>query len=249
MRRISIALLALPLLVHAQQQRDPLSNEVVKQGEDVFTRVCTFCHGQAGAGGSAPALTGRGLDAQYIDRVVNYGVPETAMAGWGQRLMAPELVAVSSYVKSLNGIVPPPSANTLRAFSGEAARGRDLFFNAYKELGGCSNCHAISGRGVRVAPEIKDLPGDAAGLRSLATPHLSTAMVGNETFPAIVVTQLRDETKLFDLTTVPPVLRTFPSSTVKLKDGSGWQHSAVVGAYSDQDLELVLAFLRATVRH
>ena len=137
----------------------------------------------------------------------------------------------------------------MRALSGEAARGRDLFFDAHKELGGCSNCHAISGRGVRVAREIKDLPADAAGLRSLATPHLSTAMVGDETFPVIVVTQLRDETKLFDLTTVPPVLRTLPSAAVKLQDGSGWRHSTVVGAYSDQELDLVLAFLRASVRH
>jgi len=248
MKRIFIVLTALPLLVRAQQPRDPLSNEVVKQGEEVFGKACTFCHGQAGVGGSAPALSRRGLDAQYIDRVVNYGIPETAMAGWGQRLMAPELVAVSSYVKSLNGIVPPPSANALRALSGDAAAGRDLFFNSYKELGGCSNCHAISGKGVNVAPEIKNVPADAASLRNLATPHLSTAMIGDETFPAIVVAQLRDETRLFDLTTVPPVLRTFPSR-VKLKEGSAWQHSTVLGAYSNQELGLVLAFLRSAVQH
>ena len=100
-----------------------------------------------------------------------------------------------------------------------------------------------------MAPEIKTLPSDAAGLRDLATPRLNTATVNGETFPAMVVTQLRNETRLFDLTTVPPVLRTFPPASVKLRDGSACQHSSVVGMYSDRDLELILAFLRATVGH
>ena len=240
--------LMLPIVAYPQQPRDPLSSEVVQQGQEVYGKACTFCHGEAGNGGSGPRLSGRGFDPQYIDRVIKYGVPETAMAAWGQRLTAPDLVAVSSYIKGLNGIVLPPSANALRALSGDAARGRDLFFDATKELGSCSNCHLVSGRGVAVAPEIKILPVDAAGLRKLATPRLSTAQINNETFPAMVVSQLKTEARLFDLTTVPPVLRIFSSSSVKLKEGSTWQHSSVLGAYSNQELDLILAFLRAGVR-
>jgi mono/diheme cytochrome c family protein len=245
---ISPLLFVFPMVAYAQQARDPLSSEVVQQGKEVYGKACTFCHGEAGNGGSGPRLSGRGFDSQYIDRVVQYGVPETAMAPWGQRLTAPDVVAVSSYIKALNGIVLPPSTNALRALTGEAGRGRDFFFDATKELGGCSNCHAVSGRGVAVAPEIKDLPSDTVGLRNLATPRLRTAQVSDETFPAIVVTELKSETRLFDLTTVPPVLRTFSPSSVKLREGSTWQHSSAVGAYSNQELELVLAFLRATVR-
>jgi len=77
---------------------------------------------------------------------------------------------------------------------------------------------------------------------------LSTAQVNKETFPAIIVSRLKTETRLFDLTTVLPVLRAFSPSAVKLKDGSTWQHSSVVGAYTNQELQMVLAFLRATVR-
>jgi hypothetical protein len=46
----------------------------------------------------APMLSGRGFDPQYTDRGIKYEVPETAMAPWGQRLTAPNLVAVTSYV-------------------------------------------------------------------------------------------------------------------------------------------------------
>lgn len=243
----AVVLLAFPLLLPAQSRPDPLSSEVVKQGEQVYAKTCTFCHGEAGAGGSAPRLTGRGLDAPYIDRVVKYGIPETAMPAFGQRLIASDLVSVSSYIKSLNGIALPPSANFLRAMTGDAARGRDAFFDPTKELGGCSNCHNIAGKGVSVAQEIKNIPGDAAALRNLAT-RISTASAGGETFPALVVTQLKDETRLYDLTTVPPVQRMFSPSAVKLSDGSGWQHSSVVNAYSDKELEEIVAFLRAAVR-
>jgi len=171
------------------------------------------------------------------------------MAAWGQRLMAPDLVAVSSYIKSLNGIVPPPNANSLRALTADAGRGRDLFFDMTKELGSCANCHAVSGKGVTVAPAITHVPESVAALRSLPTPGLKTAAIDGENIPALIIGQVRGETKLFDLTTVPPVLRTLPSSAVKLMERSAWRHSTVLGAYTNPDLELILSFLRATAQH
>ena len=55
-RSLSILMLfALPGLLCAQQP-DPLSVEVVKHGEEVYGKVCTFCHGEGGAGGSARRL-------------------------------------------------------------------------------------------------------------------------------------------------------------------------------------------------
>jgi hypothetical protein len=45
---------------------------------------------------------------------------------------------------------------------------------------------------------------------------------------------------------VPPVLRTFTTSTAHVSDASIWQHASVVGAaYSDQELTFIITYLRA----
>jgi len=130
------------------------------------------------------------------------------MSAWGQRLISLDLVSVIGYVKSLNGIVLPLDAGSVRVFSGDAARGRDLFLDVTRELRSCTNCHAVGGKGVNIAPPLKNIPSGTSAFQSMATPQVKTATVNNETFPAIVAMQLHDETKLFDLTTVLPVLRT-----------------------------------------
>jgi mono/diheme cytochrome c family protein len=191
-------------------------------------------------------LADRGLDGQHIEKVIADGVTGTAMAAWGKILSAPDYEGVVAYVKSLNGIAAPDSANPAPVLSAEAARGRDLFRDATRALGACSNCHAVDDRGIAVAPPMKDIPSKAALLRRLATPQVKTATVDGEVFPAIVVAQSPDATKVYDFTTVPPVLRTFATPAVKVTDGSKWRHAAVVGTtYSDQELELVLDYLRA----
>jgi mono/diheme cytochrome c family protein len=241
-------LLTAPIIMNGQQARDPLGREVVKHGQDIYANSCASCHGEAGRGGSAPRLSERGFDAQYIERVITYGAPATVMHAWGQRLIALDLLAVVGYVKSLNGMTSSLEAGSSRVLSGEAARGRDLFVDVTRELGSCSNCHAVNGKGVNMAPPMKNVPPGASALRGLATRQVKTATVNGGTFPAVVLTQMRDETKLYDLTTVPPVLRTFPSSAVKVTDGSTWQHASVLGTYSNQDLELILTFLRTVVQ-
>jgi len=56
------------------------------------------------------------------------------------------------------------------------------------------------------------------------------------------------QTKVYDLTQPPPVLRTIPSKRIQLKEGSNWSHASVIASYTDADLESVLAFLRAVIR-
>jgi len=236
LKHLAIVVLAFPVTVFSQ----------ASNGEEVFGKNCTFCHGPGGAGGSAPALAQRGLEASYIDQVINYGLPNTAMPGWGQRLTTPDLYAVRAFVKRLNGISAPSGGNVARALPAEAEPGRNLFFDLDREFKSCSTCHSINGKGVAVAPEIKTVPSDVVGLRNLAASRVRTAQVDRETFPAVVATQLQGETRLYDLTGVPPVLRTFPSSVAKLSAG-GWQHSSAIQAYSDQELERILNFLRAAV--
>ncbi len=49
----------------------------------------------------------------------------------------------------------------------------------------------------------------------------------------------------YDLTSAPPVERNAPPGSVKISDGSNWRHWAVIGAYSDAELEAILVYLRA----
>ena len=83
--------------------------EVLKQGEQVFTKSCAtgYCHGVRGGPGGAPRLVGRHFDQTYISNVVARGVPDTGMPSFAARLSRPDLVAVVAYVATRNGIASP----------------------------------------------------------------------------------------------------------------------------------------------
>jgi hypothetical protein len=95
-----------------------------------------------------------------------------------------------------------------------------------------------------VAP-IANVPADVAALRNLATPQVATATAGSESFPAFMSSKIPKETKVYDLTRFPAVLRTFTPSGVVLKDGSAWKHSDSLGSFTDAELGSILEFLRA----
>jgi cytochrome c553 len=241
-------LLLSPTISRAQTANSPAAQErILKRGAAVFAATCTgYCHGANGvAGTGAPALAGRGLDGEYIVKTVMYGIPGTAMVAWGQRIPKDDSSAVIEYVKSLNGIVAVRAGGPPPVLSEGAAHGHDLFFDSAGELMGCSNCHQVNGSGIAVTPPIGSVPASVSDLRNLATAQVVTATVGQETFPALLAMQIPGEIKLYDLTTIPPVLRTFSSSEVKLSNGSSWKHSSVMANYNDTDLESVLSFLRA----
>src|SRR5262245_4558057 len=205
---------ALAVSTHPPAQQPPGTDPMVKRGEELYAQSCTaFCHGPGGAQGQqAPRLANRNFDGQYIERVITYGVPGTAMPAWGQRLIKAELTPIIAYVKSLNGIVAPD--RNPPALPMEASKGRDLFFDPKQELGECSNCHSVGGKGISVAP-INHVPVDVPGLRAGnlgPTSGMKTVSVGGETFPAFVATELKEEIRLYDMTTMPPSLRTFPRS-------------------------------------
>lgn len=230
--------------------------EVLKQGEDVFNKNCAtgYCHGPKGAAGGAPRLAARAFDQAYITTVTTRGIPNTAMSGFATKLSRTEFPAVIAYVASLNGIsnpsltpAPPPVAPPDRPLTPEAARGRDLFFEAVRGFGRCSTCHEVNGLGMPVATPIAKVPASAQELRSLATPQVSTATIGSDTMPALVLSKGARGVIFYDLTTVPPVLRTEEPTAVKLVDGSKWQHSSVITSYKDAGLEAILMFLRAVI--
>jgi mono/diheme cytochrome c family protein len=227
------------------------AQDLLTRGADIFAKSCAtgYCHGVKGGAGGAPRLAARGFDEAYILTVTRAGVQGTAMQAFGTILSRADLAAVVAYVASLNGITPTgnpqaaagPEPTTLRA---EVVPGHDLFFDSVRGFGRCGTCHQVDGFGIPVANPIVKVPPDVAALRALATPQVRTATIDGESFPALIVSQGKTRTTLYDLTSPPPVQRTVDSSAVKITDSSTWRHASVLGSYSDGDLQSILIFLR-----
>jgi mono/diheme cytochrome c family protein len=241
-------LVVLPALTWAQ------TADVIKRGEEVFTKTCGtgYCHGAKGTGGGAPRLAARGFELGYINTTVRGGVAGTPMQAFAPTLPAADITAVIAYVASLNGIepagAPPPAKGATQTLNGEAARGRILFSEATRGFARCSTCHEVNGIGLPVTAPIAKVPADAPALKALATPGVSTAAAGGESMPILMVSKRSQSVAFYDLTSLPPVLRTVAPADVRLTDGSIWRHSSVLGTYSDAELNAILAYLRAAQR-
>jgi mono/diheme cytochrome c family protein len=217
------------------------------QGEKIFNQTCAtgYCHGSKGTTGGAPRLAARGFDQTYITTTITRGIPGTAMPAFGTTLSRSDLTAVAAYVAGLNGISGSTAAPRSKALSPEATRGRELFSEAARSFGRCATCHEVNGIGIPVSTPIAVVPPSAASLRALATPRVRTAVVDGETIPALVVSEGKRGTILYDLTSSPPVQRSLEPGTVKLTDGSNWKHASAIVSYNDAELSAILAYLKA----
>jgi mono/diheme cytochrome c family protein len=233
--------------------------DLSKQGEQVFNRSCAtgYCHGIQGTAAGAPRLAGRGFDQAYIDNTVARGLQGTSMPAFTGSLSRSEINGVVAYVAKLNGIVYSPAGSESSArievqasLSPQASKGRDLFSDELRGFGRCSTCHEVNAIGIPVATPIAIVPASVQALRDLSTPSVRTAVVGNQTMPALVINDGTRAKVFYDLTTAPPVLHTAQPGTVILKVGrSDWRHVSMLGSYNDTELGLILEYLRSAVRH
>jgi mono/diheme cytochrome c family protein len=228
-------------------------------GEKVFAQSCAtgYCHGERGLPAGAPRLAGRGFDQTYITNTVMRGLPGTAMPAFGTSLSRADLTAVVAYVATLNGITNPsinlgPGPGSAGppepALSAEAERGRALFFDAVRGFGRCSTCHEVNGMGISVTTPIAKTPAGVTALRALATPEIRTATVDGEAMPALIVGQGKTRALFYDLTSVPPVLRTMDPGALKVTEGSAWRHATVIRAYNDTELASILVYLKEVIK-
>jgi mono/diheme cytochrome c family protein len=230
-------------------------NNVVKRGEQVFSKSCAtgYCHGPRGASSGAPRLAGRGFDPGYINSVLLRGIAGTSMSSFAAVLPQADLAAVGAYVAALNGIsisdVESEKAaaptSTGPALTGDAARGARLFSEAVRGFGRCSTCHQIGDRGISVAGPMLQVPPSVGALKALATPNVKTGILAGESMPALVLSDGKQSALFYDLTSLPPVQRNAEPGSVTFTAGSAWRHTAAIGAYNDAELDAILAYLRA----
>ena len=94
------------------------------EGRGVYDRHCADCHGLEGRGDGPKATSlsprpGNLVSAetaaksdQDLLKIIANGLPRTAMAGWNERLLRDEQLAVLAYIRSLikfsGSATPPP---------------------------------------------------------------------------------------------------------------------------------------------
>lgn len=121
----------------------------IQAGAQIFAAQCTPCHGTSG-----DQIPGVNFRAGIFKRVVSdndlratvtNGVPGTEMRPFA--FGPAELTEIVSYVRNMN------SFNSGGMTIGDRARGQAIFNGA----GNCSSCHAVDGKGPRVAPDLGDI--------------------------------------------------------------------------------------------
>lgn len=131
----------------------------IQSGAQIFATQCTPCHGASG-----DQIPGVNFRAGVFKRVVSdndlratitNGVPGTEMRPFA--FGPAELTEIVSYLRNMN------SYDAHGGVVGDPARGEALFAGA----GRCASCHAVNGKGPRVAPDL----GDIATLRTADLLH------------------------------------------------------------------------------
>lgn len=121
----------------------------IQYGAQIFATQCTACHGTSG-----DQVPGVNFRAGIFKRVVTdndlratitNGVPGTEMRPFN--FGASELTGIVSYLRNMSKF--DARGMTL----GNVARGQTVFTGA----GNCASCHAVNGKGPRVAPDLGDI--------------------------------------------------------------------------------------------
>lgn len=146
-----IAVMLVGCLVCAYAQDDSWEEDFQSTppaGKQAFTTTCAGCHGLDGRGSerapniASSAKVSRLSDSQ-VANIISNGVPGTGMPGF--HTMTPAQVKeLVSYIHVLQG---RPEA---RRLPGDPAKGKEVFFGKAE----CSTCHAISGEGGFIGPDL-----------------------------------------------------------------------------------------------
>lgn len=154
MRSLALVLLTIPLAAQHSPE--------IAEGQRLFRRSCSSCHGDNAKGGRGSDLTATlrhgSTDADIIRNIVQ-GIPNTQMPAIA--LSETNARSIVTFLRSLN------SSST--AVTGDVEKGGALFFGA----GNCSRCHMFAGRGGRLGPDLSDIRNErqpADLLKSLEKP-------------------------------------------------------------------------------
>lgn len=159
---IPLTLLLAAVVVYAQERParavanpNPFAgnSQAVAEGQELYNRTCTGCHGYDGTPGEqGPGLAASGrrylrVSDQEIFDAIRKGIPGTMMPGTG--LAEADAWKVAAYIRSLRGTAIDAPAQ------GDVAHGEQIFWGK----GACGDCHMLRGRGGLLGPDLSNLAG------------------------------------------------------------------------------------------
>ncbi len=125
----------------------------IETGKKLFIARCAGCHGEDGSGGGlGPSILevrqSRATSRQAVADLIRKGIREVGMPAFP--MPDSELNAVVDYFYSLK---KSPQAAKTKQVDGNASAGLKFFMGK----GGCTNCHAIQGRGGLLGPDLTNV--------------------------------------------------------------------------------------------
>jgi len=117
-------------------------------GKKTFASTCAGCHGLDGRGSErAPNIASspkvHRLSDSQLSNIISNGISGTGMPAF-HTLSGAQVRSVVSYVRTLQG------NGEARILPGNPGRGQEIFFGK----GECSSCHAITGKGGFIGPDL-----------------------------------------------------------------------------------------------
>jgi putative heme-binding domain-containing protein len=162
-------------------QEDKLKDpKVIAEGAKLFAPSCgnAYCHGTGGAGGGAPRLRGKGLDAANAFKAISNGIPGTAMLSFKSELSEEQIWKLVAFITSdakasfaakaeatagdkpasvsSTAQLKPPDATDTSSIVGNAQAGKALFFDSAGSKS-CHSCHSIKGEGASIGPDLSQI--------------------------------------------------------------------------------------------
>lgn len=237
----------------------------IEAGTNLFTITCSssFCHGEGGIGARGPSLRNRNFPPDFVRNTILNGRSGTPMPSFRDSLSAAEVEVIVKYVMSLSpndheqnsGTTAMAAISTPAPLSEQASRGADIFFDQTRSAA-CAFCHSYGGKGGLVGPDLFAVAAQtpAAIYQSIVSPASATvgfvgiAVTGKDGRRVVGIKHDQDDRQvgIFDLSSTPPVLRTFyiaDGVTTEIATGPLYRHD--VSGYSKNEIADLIAFLKS----
>jgi hypothetical protein len=129
-------------------------------------------------------------------------------------------------------------------------RGRELFTNAKKGVA-CKTCHSLGGVGTAIGPNLTNMASNGSvhsivlTMHMTMTEHVYRIKTATDSFPGILKQKFGDRVEYYDLSRIPPVLRTLNMNQIVSKErDEKWRHPPALANYTPQELADVISYLK-----